>query len=388
MIPLLLTVVAALSAVAYVVTPLRRPPPATPDGSVDTLRERQEAAVLALRELDYEHSIGKLADTEYFPLRDRYARQAMTLLKQLDQREQGRDEALERAIGQRRQVLRTTPAAATASRRQRSVTRLHPAVLPGAAAGILVIALALLAVMVHTGNAPATPIAVLQLSAPRALAVAPSSSQLLAAGASGLLRSQDGGVTWQPVANPPLPGSIVSLAPDPAGSGVYALVATGNQSTSLWLSPDGGQTWSAVTPAPLLPAGASALAFATSGGTPYLYVATAQGVSASADQGKTWVATNGSVNGLLSARVSGLAYAPTADQAAGPNGSVWHGLLYAATVQGLYRSRDGGQSWFVAPLGGQLVAVASDFKAPSTVYALDVGGRLFKSTDGGETWGR
>ena len=69
------------------------------------------------------------------------------------------------------------------------------------------------------------------------------------------------------------------------------------------------------------------------------------------------------------------------------------GVVYSGTGDGVFRSRNGGTTWFGAGLGGQTVfALAVDPRDPSIVYAgtdsgTSVGG-LFQTKDGGGTWDR
>ena len=399
MLALLITLLLGGGAVAYTAVPLLHRGPAPDDGEpeVDVLRERQEAAVAALRELDYERQIGKLSDRDYVPLRERYARQAMALLKLLDQRESARERALERAIAARRglpvpptggrplppEARRTTLNGARSPADGRRGFR--PVIFAtGAAMLALIVAVGLLASTVQRGSGAVSPIGQVPLPAPRALAYDPAApDRLVAADAGALVESRDGGRTWSPLGSTP-DGGVLAIFPAADGQGLAALDASG----ALLRSNDGGRTWSAQAHAPPLPRGAVALA-TVPGQPPLLFAADAAGVEASADAGASWSAANGFVNGLLPTRdVRDLAYAPTADRASGPNGREFRGLLLAATDRGLYASRDGGQSWLARPLGRPLVAVAVDPRRPSVILALDEQSRLFKSQDAGADWGR
>ena len=69
------------------------------------------------------------------------------------------------------------------------------------------------------------------------------------------------------------------------------------------------------------------------------------------------------------------------------------GVFFAARRTGLYRSSDGGQSWFPAfqslgldtPLPTTAVAISPNFSSDQTVFAA-VEGNVLRSIDGGETW--
>ena len=69
------------------------------------------------------------------------------------------------------------------------------------------------------------------------------------------------------------------------------------------------------------------------------------------------------------------------------------GICFAARVSGLYRSRDGGETWesaydsldLSAPLPTMAIAISPDFASDRTVFA-GVPGGILRSFDGGETW--
>jgi hypothetical protein len=69
-------------------------------------------------------------------------------------------------------------------------------------------------------------------------------------------------------------------------------------------------------------------------------------------------------------------------------------IIYAATDQGVYRSDDGGETWWPKNQGlggyGDLVVsgIAIDRSNPTTVYLGTWGYGIFKSTDNGDHWAR
>lgn len=115
---------------------------------------------------------------------------------------------------------------------------------------------------------------------------------LVAAARSGVFRSDDGGSTWHPTANPPAAvirdltvldsGDILLLA----GDGAYS-----SPSSGAYRSSDGGATWS---PSGLAETGAYQLA---SDGSDGVYAASNQAVYRSSDSGLTWHRAEG--NGLM-----------------------------------------------------------------------------------------
>ena len=62
-------------------------------------------------------------------------------------------------------------------------------------------------------------------------------------------------------------------------------------------------------------------------------------------------------------------------------------VMYVATRDGVFQSKDAGEIW--KPVGKGLknmAAVAINPKRPSEVYAATQNGTLHRSTDGGVTW--
>jgi hypothetical protein len=88
----------------------------------------------------------------------------------------------------------------------------------------------------------------------------------------------------------------------------------------------------------------------------------------------------------FTSRRSGLAAQQTTAIAFDPN---VQGLVYAGTLQGVFRSNDGGNTWTAAGLDTfNIQAMAVDPSQPGTVYAATAsgGGGVFRSSDGGDTW--
>ncbi|MFB6240276.1 MAG: zinc-ribbon domain-containing protein [Gemmatimonadota bacterium] len=72
-------IIAVLFIAGLVVAPWVEDEPADPEGVEGEVppEERQEAALDALQELEFEHETGKLSDEDYHRLRNRYARAAV-----------------------------------------------------------------------------------------------------------------------------------------------------------------------------------------------------------------------------------------------------------------------------------------------------------------------
>lgn len=183
--------------------------------------------------------------------------------------------------------------------------------------------------------------------------------------------SADGGATWQPVAHN-LPGTdIHGFAMSPADPDrLYAFVV----GRGLFASADGGRTWERL--AGQVPADVMVLA---AGGSPEtLYAGSMRaGVLRSADGGKSW---SPATSGLGPRMVFALAADPTAA-----------GTAYAGVDGGLYKSTDAGASWRRLPFPGDNAAtVAVSPAQPNVVIAItvkDSHGLVYRSDDGGESWG-
>jgi photosystem II stability/assembly factor-like uncharacterized protein len=63
-------------------------------------------------------------------------------------------------------------------------------------------------------------------------------------------------------------------------------------------------------------------------------------------------------------------------------------ILYVATNDAVYKSRDGGQSWerFPSFTARRVTTVAIDPQLPATIYAGTMGDAVYKSPDGGQHW--
>jgi photosystem II stability/assembly factor-like uncharacterized protein len=183
---------------------------------------------------------------------------------------------------------------------------------------------------------------------------------------SGLFRSDDLGVTWQPVPKGPGGGQIQSLA-----------LAAGQPSTlhvaldgKTWRSDDGGTSWKPTA----FPLATSCLAVAPSI-SQVVYGANGFSVFASGDGGAT-VHQVAPVSRLF-VLIRALAVSPLSPSE-----------LFAVTNQGLFKSADGGSTWSLLPVGGLAVALTIDPFSAATLYAGTADGAFIVSHDGGSTWTR
>lgn len=192
-----------------------------------------------------------------------------------------------------------------------------------------------------------------------ALVVHPTDANLVIFGSHrGMLVSRDGGATWSPIGPS---GDAMGIALPPGSRTAYA---AGHD--VFFRSDDAGATWTKVRPA--LP-GTDIHGFAASAsrdGTFYAYVV-GHGSFRSNDDGATW-APAGSVPGSTMSM--------TAAKSGGGD------VLFASTMEGVRRSRDG-TNWEPVPqLGGAYVNAVGEM-----VYAA-AGPAVFFSSDGGTTWQR
>lgn len=100
--PLLIAILLGLSGLLVVIYPLlglEREMPDTVEGSpLADVAERERSARDALREVEFDHRLGNLEDSDYQALRARYERRALAALKVRYQREQELEALIERQL--------------------------------------------------------------------------------------------------------------------------------------------------------------------------------------------------------------------------------------------------------------------------------------------------
>jgi photosystem II stability/assembly factor-like uncharacterized protein len=202
-----------------------------------------------------------------------------------------------------------------------------------------------------------------------ALAVDPANPQTVYAGDSGMmtegrvLKSTDGGATWQSSGSGISGDDVDALAIDPDGpSTLYAAVEH-----SLYVSVDAGSGWTKITgKMEVNSSSASVLTVVVTADV--IYAGTTAGVWKSRDGGATWSQGTGlSSSGILRYffGIAALAVDPV-------NPSVMYsGDSGMMTSGGVYTSANGGDSWTQAggPLTENVSALAVDSAVPATVYA-------------------
>jgi photosystem II stability/assembly factor-like uncharacterized protein len=210
-----------------------------------------------------------------------------------------------------------------------------------------------------------------------------------AARPSGLYRSSDGGLTWQPAyaslpSDGPFPTAAVALSPDFASD--HSLFA--GVPGAVLRSTDGGHDWHiAALQAP--PPFVSALVVSpnyTADGT--LLAATVEdGVFRSGDRGAHWAAWN---FGLLDLNVLSLAVSPNYAR---------DETLFAGTDSGIFRSTTGGRAWREVEAGDGgarstdfapvlSLAISPQYATDGVVFAGSEAHGLWCSRDRGRSWAR
>lgn len=110
-ITLLLALLLSLAALAYVLWPLlAQQPPAllVEDDRLMELLARKDSTLRALKDLEFDHQVGKLSNEDYTRFYDRLSRQAVALIGQIEKvtpQISVLDEAVEAEIAKRRRVL-------------------------------------------------------------------------------------------------------------------------------------------------------------------------------------------------------------------------------------------------------------------------------------------
>jgi photosystem II stability/assembly factor-like uncharacterized protein len=191
-----------------------------------------------------------------------------------------------------------------------------------------------------------------------------------------LMRSLDGGTTWEHVSAEPMAG-VDDLVVDPRDP---ARLYSATSASSFFVSTDRGQIWSELTGSDLEWAKAVCVA---APGTPAAAIEATAAFLTGFDPGATLTDASSGVQvravfggGWLDPRL-GVVIDPGTPS-----------VLYVPTERGVYKSVDGGGTWNQANLGmtdASVNTVVVDPATPSTVYATTSAG-LMKSLDDGKTW--
>ena len=188
-------------------------------------------------------------------------------------------------------------------------------------------------------------------------------TRIYAAGHGVFRRSDDGGKTWTAPDVPIQGADIHAFAQNPVNPDhLYALEA----SRGILVSTDAGATWKPVASTP----GHAALGVTADGKT--LLLGTSDGVQGSPDQGVTWQPFGQGLPRFT--QVLGLAVDP------GDN------TVFAATSKGLFHRNGTDRDWQPTALTQPLISVAASPLQAGVVIAVDDAKRVYRSDDGGATW--
>ncbi len=118
---MILLVVSALvlvaAVVAFVVYPLIRPQRAPLDGisnQSEELRRRRDRIYAELRELEFDHRVGKVSDEDYADARDQLETEAARILQAIDVELKAIDDEIERQVRHLRESRRACPSCGAA----------------------------------------------------------------------------------------------------------------------------------------------------------------------------------------------------------------------------------------------------------------------------------
>lgn len=213
----------------------------------------------------------------------------------------------------------------------------------------------------HDGGATWTPLSGAGGKDAMGVALPPNSKTAYAAGHDVFLRSEDGGRSWSS-AKAALPGTdIHGFAASATQSNTYYAYVVG---FGLFKSTDGGTVWSAVAPAP---GSTMSLAVSKSSSGDVLFASTMEGMARSRDGGRSWE--------------------PLRDVPAGSVSAVGE-TVYVADRATVMASTDGGQTWQrrTFPRNAGLIAVAPS--NTSVVYIVTDQREVWRSMNGGASWER
>lgn len=180
----------------------------------------------------------------------------------------------------------------------------------------------------------------------------------------GLIKSVDGGVTWQDVSeglNGPV--DFHTMAVDSAnGDHIYGYYAG-----ALQRSLDGGESWEYLDNAPdqIIQLGAGSK-------EGQIYAATTNGLYLSDDQGNTWGLAAFEGKTVIAFEVN-----PISGQ-----------IIANTSTQGLVLSSDSGDSWASSDFSTSdtVLYIASSVSEPTKSYLVTKSLKIYQSTDSGATW--
>lgn len=195
------------------------------------------------------------------------------------------------------------------------------------------------------------------------LTVSPKApARIYAAGHAVFRRSDDSGATWTAPETSIQGADIHGFAQSPAAPDqLYAFVV----GQGLLFSADGGTTWS---PRAQMNPGHAALTVSTDGRM--VLMGAGNRVQQSSDQGATWSPSGSALPS--GAQVTALATGGD--------------TLFAATTKGVYRRAGSDGAWQPTGLTGTILALSISPSQTNSVLAINERNQVFRSDDGGATW--
>ena len=192
------------------------------------------------------------------------------------------------------------------------------------------------------------------------LKIEPQNANIIYVGTgNGVYKSTDAGESWNEVGS--LGVEVLSLAIDPINT---KIIYAGTDTVGMSKSIDRGEKWERLR----ILANEIPSIEVDNNGT--IYVGTELGVSKSQDGGKTFKTISNPKG------IEALAIDP-----------IVKNTIYAATLDGIYKSNDEATSWKRIGLDGvPSFSIVIDPKNPKVIYVGTLGEGIYKSIDGGMSW--
>lgn len=203
----------------------------------------------------------------------------------------------------------------------------------------------------------------------RRIAVSPANADIVLTSDTniGLLKTTDGGGTWEKVSNICAGG----IAFDPIASNIVYISV---DLEGIEKSVDGGSTWAYFTDGFTYGGGGGTIAIGPSDNS-IIMVGTEAGIFRSEDGGRLWSEANSGIN---RANILTVAVNPS-----NPN------FLYAGCDGAFYISPDRGNTWQVSlnGMGGhEIIGITVDPVSANVIYCGEKQSPIYKSTDNGGEW--